>query len=203
MDGNERWRPVQLEAVVQARPLLVPLVDRAGNYMFTADQAGKAYLINSATGQVVWVGNGNIPIGTRIQAQAVTQLYDYADAAFQAANGSPRRDLAFFGTRNSSTTNNRVVALSSVNGSIVWSYQPGDQISYYVSGEGKRVKVNEAAKLAAEWTEAAPDESTAYYVAKLQELYEKFRPLIDQDGLAPVVEDEPAPAPVQLSLYDD
>ncbi len=83
------------------------------------------------------------------------------------------------------------------------SYQPGDQISYYVSGEGKRVKVNEAAKLAAEWTEAAPDENTAYYVAKLQELYEKFRPLIDQDGLAPVVEDEPAPAPVQLSLYDD
>ncbi len=82
-------------------------------------------------------------------------------------------------------------------------YQPGDQISYYVSGEGKRVKVNEAARLAAEWSEAAPDENTAYYVAKLQELYEKFRPLIEQDGLAPVVEDEPVPAPVQLSLYED
>ncbi len=82
-------------------------------------------------------------------------------------------------------------------------YQPGDQISYYVSGEGKRVKVNEAARLAAEWSETAPDENTAYYVAKLQELYEKFRPLIEQDGLAPVVEDEPVPAPVQLSLYED
>ena len=28
------------------------------------------------------------------------------------------------------------------------SYQPGDQISYYVAGTGKRVKVHEAAKLA-------------------------------------------------------
>jgi DNA polymerase elongation subunit (family B) len=84
------------------------------------------------------------------------------------------------------------------------SYQPGDQVSYYVTGESKRVKVNEAAKLAGEWTEAAPDENTAYYVAKLQELYEKFRPLIERDGLSPVTEDEPAPAaPEQPRLYDD
>ena len=72
------------------------------------------------------------------------------------------------------------------------SYQPGD-----------RVKVNEAAKLAAEWSLTAPDENTAYYVAKLQELYEKFRPLIEQDGLSPVVEPEPAPAAAeQGSLFD-
>jgi DNA polymerase elongation subunit (family B) len=84
------------------------------------------------------------------------------------------------------------------------SYQPGDQVSYYVTGEGKRVKVNEAAKLAAEWSEGAPGENTGYYVAKLQELHEKFRPLIEQDGLAPVVEDEPPPPPPeQTRLYDD
>jgi len=84
------------------------------------------------------------------------------------------------------------------------SYQPGDQVSYYVTGESKRVKVNEAAKLAAEWSEGAPDENTAYYVAKLQELHEKFRPLIEQDGLTAVVEDEPPPAPPeQTRLYDD
>jgi DNA polymerase elongation subunit (family B) len=83
------------------------------------------------------------------------------------------------------------------------SYQPGDQVSYYVTGDSKRVKVNEAAKLAAEWSPDAPDENTAYYVAKLQELYEKFRPLIEQDGLSPVVEAEPAPAvPEQGNLYD-
>jgi hypothetical protein len=65
--------------------------------------------------------------------------------------------------------------------------------------------VNEAAKLAAEWSETAPDENTAYYVAKLQELYEKFRPLIEQDGLVAVVDDEPAPAapPEQPRLYEE
>jgi DNA polymerase, archaea type len=85
------------------------------------------------------------------------------------------------------------------------SYQPGDQVSYYVSGEGRRISVNEAAKLAGEWSEAAPDENTAYYVAKLQELYQKFRPLIEQDGLAPVFDDEPAPAPAaqQQLFYEE
>ncbi|HEY7652464.1 MAG TPA: DNA polymerase domain-containing protein [Methylomirabilota bacterium] len=84
-------------------------------------------------------------------------------------------------------------------------YQPGDQVSYYVTGESKRIKVNEAAKLAAEWSESAPDENTAYYVAKLQELYEKFRPLIEQDGLVAVVDDEPAPdvPPEQPLLYEE
>jgi DNA polymerase elongation subunit (family B) len=64
-------------------------------------------------------------------------------------------------------------------------YQPGDQVSYYVAGERKRVKVTEAAKLSSEWDPAAPDENTAYYLAKLEELYEKFRSLIEQDGLGP------------------
>ncbi len=41
-------------------------------------------------------------------------------------------------------------------------------------------------------------------MAKLQELYEKFRPLIEQDGLSPVTEAEPAPVgPEQGRLYED
>jgi DNA polymerase elongation subunit (family B) len=84
------------------------------------------------------------------------------------------------------------------------SYQPGDQVSYYITGDSRRVKVNEAAKLAAEWRATAPDENTAYYVAKVQELYEKFRPLIEQDGLSPVTEEEPPPpAAEQPRLYED
>ena len=78
-------------------------------------------------------------------------------------------------------------------------YQAGDQVSYYVAGEGKRVKVNEAAKLAAEWNPAAPDENTAYYLAKLHDLYEKFRPLIEQDGLAHAGDALPE-GPAQLPL---
>jgi DNA polymerase, archaea type len=68
-------------------------------------------------------------------------------------------------------------------------YQPGDQVSYYVTGSDARVKVSEAAKLAAAWAPGAPDENTAYYVAKLRELAEKFAPYLEHDGLVPV----PAP----------
>jgi DNA polymerase, archaea type len=78
-------------------------------------------------------------------------------------------------------------------------YQAGDQVSYYVAGEKKRVKVNESAKLATEWDPVAPDENTAYYLAKLEDLYEKFRPLIEQDSLAPPVDAEPE-GPEQLPL---
>jgi hypothetical protein len=79
-------------------------------------------------------------------------------------------------------------------------YQPGDQVSYYVAGDGLRVKVNEAAKLATAWDPRAPDENTAFYVSKLRELYEKFRPLIEQDGLAPVAE---VSEPEQAQLYEE
>jgi DNA polymerase, archaea type len=58
------------------------------------------------------------------------------------------------------------------------SYQPGDQISYYVAGTGKRIKVHEAAKLASQWDRHHPDENVPYYKAKLLELYKKFKPFI-------------------------
>jgi DNA polymerase elongation subunit (family B) len=58
-------------------------------------------------------------------------------------------------------------------------YQPGDQVSYYVAGTSKKVKVHEAAKLAGEWDPKHPDENVEYYKAKLVELYEKFKPFIE------------------------
>jgi DNA polymerase elongation subunit (family B) len=77
-------------------------------------------------------------------------------------------------------------------------YQPGDQVSYYVARGEFRAKVNETAKLATSWDPAAPDENTGYYLAKLRELYDKFRPLIERDGLVPVIENEPAPEQGEL-----
>ncbi len=65
-------------------------------------------------------------------------------------------------------------------------YQPGDQVSYYVSGEGLKVKVHEAARLASQWDPARPDENVAYYQAKLLDLWEKFRPLVERGRLVPV-----------------
>ncbi len=54
------------------------------------------------------------------------------------------------------------------------NYQPGDQLSFYVTGTKKNVKVYEACKLASLWNPAEPDENVPYYQAKLKELFEKF-----------------------------
>src|SRR3989338_7589924 len=58
-------------------------------------------------------------------------------------------------------------------------YQPGDQISYYVTGTGAKVKINENCRLAAHWDAKNPDENVEHYKAKLKELYEKFKPFIE------------------------
>ncbi len=64
------------------------------------------------------------------------------------------------------------------------------------------MKVNEAAKLAAAWDPAAPDENTSYYLAKLRELAAKFLPFAEGDGLIVVSEDggDAPDVPVQDSL---
>jgi DNA polymerase, archaea type len=82
-------------------------------------------------------------------------------------------------------------------------YQPGDQVSYYVTGKGRNVAVNESARLATLWNPSAPDENTEYYQGKVQELWERFRRFAEFDGLRPYV-DEPDvdPAdPRQLTLF--
>jgi len=58
-------------------------------------------------------------------------------------------------------------------------YQPGDQISYYVTGQGAKVRVHENCKLASQWDARNPDENMEHYKAKLKELYEKFKPFIE------------------------
>lgn len=70
------------------------------------------------------------------------------------------------------------------------AYIAGDQVSYYVTGQGKRVKVASAAKLVSEYDPANPDENIEYYQAKLNDLYEKFRPFAERSGLFPASEFE-------------
>jgi DNA polymerase, archaea type len=54
------------------------------------------------------------------------------------------------------------------------NYRPGDQVSYYITGSGKKVAAYENAKLAKDWDPAARDENIDYYAAKLDELMKKF-----------------------------
>ena len=59
--------------------------------------------------------------------------------------------------------------------------------------------MNEYARLLTDWDPARPDENAEYYQAKVLEVWERFRPFTELDGLRPFVE-EPAPKS-QLSLF--
>ena len=41
--------------------------------------------------------------------------------------------------------------------------------------------LNESCKHVSEWDPAEPDENVDYYKARLQDLYEKFRPFVAED----------------------
>ncbi len=54
------------------------------------------------------------------------------------------------------------------------AYKPGDQISYYIKATPKKVAAYEAAKLVSDYDPQVRDENVDYYVAKLDELVNKF-----------------------------
>jgi DNA polymerase I len=54
-------------------------------------------------------------------------------------------------------------------------YRAGDQLSYYVTGSKKSVRVYENCKLASSYDPSNPDENVPYYQDKLLALFEKFR----------------------------
>ncbi len=58
------------------------------------------------------------------------------------------------------------------------NYQPGDQITYYVTGDGKRVSVYDNCKLATDFNPARRDENIDYYLDKLKSLYKKFAEML-------------------------
>jgi DNA polymerase elongation subunit (family B) len=54
-------------------------------------------------------------------------------------------------------------------------YRAGDQVSYYVTGKAKRVRVYENCRLTSDYDPNRPDENVAYYQAKLHNLLKKFK----------------------------
>ncbi len=53
-------------------------------------------------------------------------------------------------------------------------YRAGDQVSYYITGDRKRVTAFENSKLARDWDARHRDENVAYYLGKLEDLAKKF-----------------------------
>jgi DNA polymerase elongation subunit (family B) len=61
-------------------------------------------------------------------------------------------------------------------------YQPGDQISYYVTGSSENVQAYHNCKLAREWDPRHPDENVRYYQRKLRDLYKKFSVFFERES---------------------
>jgi DNA polymerase elongation subunit (family B) len=57
-------------------------------------------------------------------------------------------------------------------------YRAGDQISYYVTGKKKRVRVYENSKLVSSYDSSHPNENIAYYQEKLLALLKKFQEFV-------------------------
>ena len=57
-------------------------------------------------------------------------------------------------------------------------YQSGDQVTYYLTGEKKKVSVVDNAKLLSDAPAEGRDENTAFYLNKLEELYANFAEFI-------------------------
>ncbi len=66
------------------------------------------------------------------------------------------------------------------------NYQPGDRISYYITGNKPKVTAFQNAKLITEWDPNNRDENTAYYIAKLEALVNRL-----QKGETELDENEP------------
>jgi outer membrane protein assembly factor BamB len=81
------------------------------------DQGGKVYSVDAATGGLNW--SVTLTGADGIEAPIAAQLLQWSDATFQAAYTA---DVLFVATRNSSTTTNKLFALSAMDGTVLWSF---------------------------------------------------------------------------------
>ncbi len=65
-------------------------------------------------------------------------------------------------------------------------YRPGDQVSYYVTGKGRKVRVYENCKLVWHYDPDNPDENIDYYEGKLLDILKKFKEFLPPDVLSTV-----------------
>ena len=61
-------------------------------------------------------------------------------------------------------------------------YRQGDQVTFYITGDKKRVSVVDSSKLLSDAVESVRDENVPYYLEKLEELRRKFAPFFPDGG---------------------
>jgi hypothetical protein len=124
--GAQSWAPASTTAAVQGYMVWTTL-SAGGAGVFGGDQSGRVYSINPATG----AANTNWPVALATPADAVQagvtiQFRAYSNAAFTTALPGTY-DVVFAATANNTgafTTNNKVVALRSDTGAVLWTFNP-------------------------------------------------------------------------------
>ncbi|MCX7958908.1 MAG: PQQ-binding-like beta-propeller repeat protein, partial [Deltaproteobacteria bacterium] len=131
-NGEEFYRPVSLGGAINNRFSVVPLEDNT-KMILTGAQNGYAYGIYADTGVVRW--SVQLTSGM-ITAPPAVILRKYANAAYQSKYST---DLAFFATRNSDRTTNRIYAINPNNGSVVWTFNQNGSYAVDIFAAGPTV----------------------------------------------------------------
>ncbi|MEK6650525.1 MAG: hypothetical protein AABY75_06080, partial [Bacteroidota bacterium] len=69
-------------------------------------------------------------------------------------------------------------------------YAAGTTVVYYVAGTRRDLSVADMSRLAEFWDPSAPDENTDYYVDRLRQATERYRPLLEEEDFMRIFSDE-------------
>lgn len=122
--GLQSWTPATTTQPVQGYIVWTTL-SAGGEAVFGGDQSGRVYSIDAATGAENWA----MPLASpadAIQAGTTIQIRAYSDSAF-TTQFPGTYDVVFAATANNTgafTTNNKVVALRSDTGAVLWTFNP-------------------------------------------------------------------------------
>jgi outer membrane protein assembly factor BamB len=126
--GLQQWTPAATTSALQGWLIPVPL-SAGGGRVFAGDQSGEVYSVDTSNGNIAW--QPTLTGTPKFQAAASVQLRAYS-------SGLPGTgyDLVMFATKNGAgTTNNKVFALRSDTGAIVWTFNDGGAGNNWSVGE--------------------------------------------------------------------
>jgi outer membrane protein assembly factor BamB len=117
-NGLPVFTPVSTDAAITGRPPVLPstITTIGSNVIYTADQNGFVYAINSSNGNILWSTNPTGAVANTFTSGPAVLVKSFASSY------TGTHDLVVLGTRNSgTTTGNSIWALDGNTGATVWS----------------------------------------------------------------------------------
>ena len=121
-NGTQSWVPAATTAAVQGY-LVWTSFSAGGSFVLAGDQSGRLYGVDATNGTIYPVA---LTGADAVQAGISIQIRLYSNAAFAAAY-SGTYDVVIATTSNTTgsfTTNNKVIALRTDTGAVLWTFNP-------------------------------------------------------------------------------